>query len=255
MRPLTSRSAIIEEVAARGFSSNEDGFNIAYDWREEDVQTEGQFMGWWTFILEGHRQDTPEFPIVITDHGPGEGVQLGIIVNGVGAEMPVTFDALKRDQRFGDRFMQAKAELVKYKVLGHTMPADEEATLHPMLLDYFSKRVALELVPPGIDYWQRQHRTVTTTQTSEVASYPDAIASLEKLNTRLRCDCKDLWQELQFIVPGLPKRKIIHFPTSDLAHFPAVTPGEPTTLSPYESQPLETGTFGWDLALGVFPFP
>lgn len=254
MRPLMSRVSTIEEEKSRGFEPDNDGFNIAYDWQEEDVEVAGEFMGWWTFTPNEsqHAEDTPEFPIIISDHGPGEGVETGAIVSYVAAEMPTTFEALKEDINFGDRFLQAKAELIKYKILGQTIPPDQEANLHPMLLDYFAKRLALELIKPGIDYWSRQHRTITTTQTSEIASYPEIVKSLEKLELILRADCKELWQEVQFAVPGLPQRKVINFPTSDLAG--VLGAEQPVTISAAFTRPLQDHWWG-DFELGVFPFP
>lgn len=250
MRPLYSRVSLIDEENARALSDDPDGFNIAYDWCEEDVENEGEFMGWWNFTPKGEDfpQDTPEFPIIITDHGPGEGVETGIIVAGIAAEMPTTFGALKDDVRFGDRFMQAKAELIKYKVLGKTMPADQEINLHPMLLSYFSKRVALELIKPGIDFWSRQYKTITTTQTSEISSYPEIVKSLEKLDEMLRCDCEELWQEIQFLIPGLPQRKVAQLPISDLAGIP------PVTVRADYTRPLQT-EWWIEYELGIFPFP
>lgn len=254
MRPLTSRTPVISEATARGFSQTQStGANVAYDWQTTDVATEGEFMGWWTFTLPGseqHPQDTPEFPILISDHGPGQGTATGAIVDGVQAEMPITFEALRNDVVFGDRLVQRKAELIKFRVLGSTVPVDQEINYHPLLLDYFSKRVALELIKPGIDYWSRQHKTVTTTATSEIASYPDMIASLKALEERLRCACEDEWQEVQFLVPGLPQRRIVHLPTSDMAEKRPITPDYT------EGLPLQTGILvEWDMALGVFPFP
>jgi hypothetical protein len=255
MRLLLSRVPVIDEADARGFSTNQTtGANVAYDWEESDVEEEGEFMGWWTFTLIGESNpiDTPEFPITITSHGPGIGTQTGAIVDGVASEIPITFEALRNDIAFGDRFMQNKAELIKYKVLGTTVPPEQEAMYHPVLLDYFSKRVSLELIKPAIDYWSRQHKTVTTTGTSEVASYPDMIASLEKQKTYLIDACKMLWQEVQFLVPGLPQRRILHLPTSDMTGHREryITP------DPKKMLPLETGRWlEFDGALGVFPFP
>jgi hypothetical protein len=255
MRQIYSRLPVLDGVEARGFEPDPNGFNIAHDWITSEVEEEGEYMGWWSFTLpdENHPQETPEFPILITDHGPGEGTQTGAIVANVGAEIPVTFDALRNDPRFGDRFMQAKAELIKIRVLRQNCSPDEEKNFNPVLVTYFSKRVALELIPPGIDYWSRQHRTVTTTGTSEVASYPDMIASLTKLKATLYCDCAELWQELQFIVPGIIQVKPLHLPTTSIAGDPRAE--EPLTINPENTQPLETGGFGWDLSLGVFPFP
>lgn len=253
MRPLTSRVPTISEATARGFNQTAStGANVAYDWQTSDVAVEGEYMGWWTFTLVGetHPEDTPEFPILISDHGPGSGTQTGAIADGASAEMPVTFEALRNDVAFGDRLIQRKAELIKFKVLGTTVPVDQEINYHPVLLDYFSKRLALELIKPGVDYWSRQHKTVTTSGTSEVASYPDMIASLKMLEERLRCALMEEWQEVQFLVPGLPQRRIVHLPTSDMAE------KEPITPDYTEGLPLQTGILvEWDMALGVFPFP
>lgn len=255
MRQVYSRLPVLDGVEARGFTPDDNNFNIAHDWISPEVEEEGEFMAWWTFTLPGddHPEETPEFPVVVTDHGPGQGVQTGAIVEGVAAEIPTTFDALRNDSRFGDRFMQAKAELIKVRVLNKNCTPDEEKNFNPVLIMYFSKRVALELIPPAIDYWSRQHRTVTTTGTNEVASYPDMIASLKELKGQLYCSCSELWQELQFIVPGIVQRKPINLPRTNLSG--NARKEEPLTINPENMQPLETGGYGWDLQLGVFPFP
>jgi len=257
MRPLASRTPAIDKAAGVPLDPPDlDGNNVRYDWNlPSDMAVEGEFFAWWGFTLSGQtRQETPEFPLLISDHGPGLGTQTGAIVDGASMFMPITFAALQKDARYGDRALQRRAELVKMKVLGYTVPADQEEQFDLVLLDFLSKRVALELITPGIDFWSRQLRTATATQTAEVSSFPDMIASLKELRIRLADELTQDWREVQLMVPGTPNRKVVPMPASSLDLDPWYS--GPVTRNPQEMPPLRTGWVGWGFdGLGVFPFP
>ena len=245
------------------------GENVKVDLTSEDLKEEGENFAWWSFKSEGNEFQTPEFPVVISDHGPGLGVQTGAIVDGISDHMPITAEALKKSPSFGERRMQKIATLVQLRVLKEAVAPDQEIISYELpLLDYFSKRVALELCTPGIDYWARQHRTATTQGPTEITSFPDMIASLEKLRNRLVIELEENWRELEFFAPGIKQRKSVPMPASSLefyeqpeANGTMVRRAEPlgfVTKNPNEMQRLETGFWGtWDLfELGFFPgFP
>ena len=256
MRPLESREPVLSAAPADAIVPvNQNGNNVAYTWGNV---VEGEYMGWWTFTLPGAQpQDSPEFPIYVTDQGPGLATQTGVIVDGVAAYMPITLNALRQDDRFGDKWLQQQATVLEYRVLGYAVDPDQESTtMHPVLVDYMSKRLALGLVRAGIEYWSRQYRTVTTTQTSEVASYPDMIASLKDLRSSLIHDCAQEWRDLLLIVPGLPQRKVVPLPQSSIGNqWDRHHRVHPNTRDPREMPPLETGGWGWGLEWGVWPFP
>jgi hypothetical protein len=257
VRPLASRAASISNAAVAIYPTDTDGHNVRYDWQPSDILTlgEGDFMAWWTFTLpSSSAMDSPEFPLLITDHGPGTGTKTGAIVAGVTAFMPVTLSALQNDDRYGDLWLQQQAEVIKLRTMGTTVSPDSEQDLGVVFIDYLSKRLAFHLTTPGIEYWSRQWRTTTSTQTSEVASYPDMIASLRQLRQRLVHELAQEWRDLMAIQPGLAMRHVMPLP--------ATTLGDPTnphngyiSRNPRSNDPLYTGGRGFGLEYGVYPFP
>lgn len=255
VRVNSSRASLIDKAAGVALIPPDlSGNNVRYDWTPSDITTcgEGDFFAWWGFTLPGGptRQETPEFSILLSDHGPGLGTQTGAIVDGAQMYLPVTFTALRKDSRFGDRSLQHLAELLKMKILGYTVTPDAEDQFPLVLLDFLSKRLALDLIQPGIDFWSRQVRTATATQTAEVTSFPDMIASLTKLRSALAYQLTNDWRDVQVLVPGTPNRKVVPMPSSSLMGIPHVT------RNPQQTQVLMTGWIGWSFgSLGTFPFP
>lgn len=218
MRPLLSRTPVINAAPAVGLiPADSQGRNVRYDLQSSDVTLEGNFMGWWGYTLPSSQlAETPEFRILISDHGPGLGTPTGVVVDGLAEFMPITFSALRRDGRFGDRFLQKHADYVKRVVMGVVVSADAEQSYDPLLVEYLSKRTAQRLIAPAKDYWARQHRTVQTQGPSEMASYPDMLKALDDLAYRLRCELVDDWRQLQFLVPGLPQLRVEPMPASSV---------------------------------------
>ena len=268
MRAFFSRTPFVEGESAE-FVENIDGYNVVYELQEENVAEEGEYFAWWSFIEGGFEYQTLEFPITITDHGPGTGVETGAIVDGVSDHMPVTAEALKKSVSFGERRMQKIATLIQLRVLKTSVPPEEEIIKYELpLLDYFSKRVALELCTPGIEYWARQQKTSTKQGPTEIISYPDIIGTLEKLRNRLICELEENWREIEYFVPGIKQRKVVPMPGSSLEFYETPEPNgklirraEPlgfVTKNPNDMQRLETGFRGnYDLlTLGFWPaFP
>ena len=269
MRPLLSRNPVINgEKGSPIEPVDEEGNNVKYQWTEANVNEEGEFMAWWWFKKENNPFETPEFPITFSDHGPGTGVKTGGIADGAADHLPVTYERLRSDPTFGERRIQKYATLIQLRVLDTYCQPDEEITNYSLpLLDYFSKRLAFELVSPGIDYWGRQHKTITAQGPTEISSYPDMIQTLERLRERLRKELEQDWRDLRFFLPSLPQRKSIPMPASSVEFEEWTEPNgnlrrrhHPlgyTTMDPSLTQPLQTGYWGaFDpLTLGFFPFP
>ena len=251
MRPAVSRMPILNQnIGVMLNPPDLSGNNVRYDWQPSDIIAAGtgNFFGWWGFVIPGSDlAETPEFPIIIADHGPGLGTQTGAIADGALSYMPVTYTALQRDSRFGDRRIQNYANIVQTKVLGSTVSPDDEVNYELLLLDYLSKRLALELINPGIDFWSRQLKTSTSSQTSEVSSFPDMIASLKELRTNLIAQLASDWREVQLLVPTVTINKVVPMPTSSLSGYRHVT------RNPQTNNPLRTGEIGWGFEdLGLF---
>jgi hypothetical protein len=269
MRPLLSRVPTLDGESGEVIKPvNEEGNNVKYEWQEEDRAVEGEFMAWWGFFIGSSEHQTPEFPITISDHGPGTGVKTGAIADGVADHMPTTYEALRSDSSFGERRIQKIATLIQLRVLKSYVQPDEEISIYELpMLDYFSKRVALELCTPGIDYWGRQLRTQTAQNPTEISSFPDMIAALEKLRDRLVVELEENWRELQFFVPELKERKAVPLPASSFEFSERPEPNGNlrrlayprgfVTRDPYTTQPLVTGWIGEldSYELGFYPFP
>lgn len=268
MRAFFSREPYIDGITAEVID-NVSGENVGVDLSEEELSTEGEFFAWWGFKESGEEKQTPEFPIIVSDHGPGLGVQTGAIVDGVSDHMPITAEALKNSSSFGERRMQKIATLVQLRVLKESVSPDQEITTYELpLLDYFSKRVALELCTPGIDYWARQYKTATVISPNEVKSYPDMIQALEKLRDKLVIELEENWRELPYFYPELKQRKSVPMPASSLEFYECPEPNGVlkrrkiplgfVTKNPNDTPKLQTGwRDNYDLfTLGFWPaFP
>ena len=247
MRPLLSRTPVINGASASTISPPDaNGNNVYYQWQTADVAIEGRYMGWWGYELPTSTLiETPEFPIIITDHGPGFGTGTGVVVDGVAQFMPITFERLRQDNNFGDRFLQRAADYVKRIVLGTVVSPDLEALYDPALVDYLSKRTAVRLIAPAKDYWARQYRQVLTQGPSESATYPDMLMNLDNLCLRLSHELPADWRQLQFLVPGLPQLRVEPMPMSSLGD-PSLPANQPVTGNPQANPPARTGGPHWN---------
>lgn len=113
----------------------------------------------------------------------------GAIAERTRAVLPVTWDALVADPRFGDGLLQTAIDYAKENVTGEVVaPADESDTYPLIVIDYIAKMAALEIIPPGIDFWMNEAIAESATGTNEVHSF-EARAEI------LRETRKDLLEE------------------------------------------------------------
>lgn len=99
--------------------------------------------------------------------------------------LPYTWDALSREDAFGDALLQRNVDTVKEVVFGSVIPvADEDG--HPLrVLRWCGKKVALELIDPGIDMWMNQAFQISATGTAEIQTYEQRSEVLRKLREQL----------------------------------------------------------------------
>jgi hypothetical protein len=170
---------------------------VRYDWVPGDVDTEGEYLAWWKVIFStGDEQDSQEFIILIDTHSDGEATTHGEISYQTRQLLPLTWDALSKDERYGDRMLRNRVDYIKYKLFSTVVtPAAEASVYNPLLQDYVSKEVALQIIPAGIDYWMNQHTTRSSHGTQEAVSYPDRINALERLQEWLLNEVRTLRPE------------------------------------------------------------
>lgn len=118
----------------------------------------------------------------------------GAIAERVRAILPVTWDALSKDSRFGDALLQNTIDTIKEKTFGTTVSPSAESIYPLVVIDYVAKLAALELINPGTDYWRAEGPTsVGATGTNEQEVYVDPVATLKELRERLLAEVRAAW--------------------------------------------------------------
>jgi hypothetical protein len=122
--------------------------------------------------------------------------ELGAIALRARGIIPTTWDALARSDSFGEMQLQFRVDYVKSRLFGTVADAIREDQVYtPTELMLAAKKVVLDVIPAGADYWSNQAISITTTGTNETASYPDRIASLWRIHARLLAEVDELETE------------------------------------------------------------
>lgn len=154
----------------------------------------------------------------------------GLVARMVRSIMPITWNRLMSDARFGEGLIAQRIETVKFTWLSAAVAQQDETAYSPVLIDYIAKRVALSLIPAGIEYWMRQKTTKSATGTSETVSYPDTLNALKELAKRLSAEVE--------ILAGNPN--VVTSLTTP-GELPAITgDGDMITEDPFEWPPAFT---------------
>ena len=109
----------------------------------------------------------------------------GAIAERARGILPVTWDALLGDSRYGGGLMRQTIDTVKENVFGEVVAPDDEEQYPLLALDYAAKLVALELISPGIDFWMNEPTAVSATGTNENHTFIDRAAMLRLLRDDL----------------------------------------------------------------------
>src|SRR5947199_10804644 len=104
--------------------------------------------------------------------------------------LPVTWDALENDARYGDALLAAVLEIARETVLGKQSTEAEEDAMPRIVVDYVAKVAAIEIIPAGIDYWMSETVAVVTTGTNESETYTDRAAMLRLLRSDLLAETR-----------------------------------------------------------------
>lgn len=152
----------------------------------------------------------------------------GAIAERVQGILPVTWDALTRDPRYGDGLMRQTIDYVKDSVFGEVV-APEAESVYPMLtIDYAAKLAALEIIPAGIDFWMNEPISESATGTNENHSFTDRAAALRQLRADLLEQTRLLAPDIQGLL-GYRRVSGRAVPLMDTIDTPLLTP-DPTTF-------------------------
>lgn len=109
----------------------------------------------------------------------------GAIAERTRGILPITWDALMRDPRYGDALLQPVIDTAKESVFGSVMSVAAEDNQPLVVIDYVAKIAALELIPAGIDFWMNQSIAETTRGTNEVREFESRAQRLMELRKAL----------------------------------------------------------------------
>jgi hypothetical protein len=124
----------------------------------------------------------------------------GTIADATRGIIPITWDALSRAPQFGDGLLQAKIDLIKERVFGEVIEADDEDNFGLVVVDYCAKLVALDLITPGIDFWLAQPISESATGTNENHTYEERADELRELKKELLAETRALKPEIEALV-------------------------------------------------------
>jgi hypothetical protein len=161
---------------------------VQYDWSTGDTDTPGRYVFWWQVaVAPGIFQDSEEHELDILDHAPGQDVRTGAIAARMRYMLPVTLDGLVNHRSFGEDGVQMFVDQAKFALFATVVPAAYEASVYsPPVLDYAARLATMRIIPPAIDYWNEQPTSISTSGTSESASYADRQSALWKIYDKLR---------------------------------------------------------------------
>lgn len=110
---------------------------------------------------------------------------VGVIAERTRGILPVTWDALAGDPRYGESLLRQTIDFVKESVFGTVVPPTNETVYPMMAIDYAAKLAAIELCTPGIDFWMNEPIAESATGTNENHSFVDRGAALALLRRTL----------------------------------------------------------------------
>lgn len=120
---------------------------------------------------------------------------------------PVTWDALKEDERIGDSVLEARVSYAKNFVLGSEPSEEVQEGLNALVVEFVAKTAALEIINTAIDYWKEIAISIVTTGTHEQETYANRIDTLEKLVKRLLADLAKLEPIVAPLIPAIQERR------------------------------------------------
>jgi hypothetical protein len=128
----------------------------------------------------------------------------GAIADRVKGIIPVSWDALSRDTRFGEALLRTAIDTKKEEIFGTVVDPAIESTYPLIVINYVAKLAALDLLPAAIDLWRSEPITVSATGTNENTTYSDPVIALQALRTNLLEETRREWPLVKPLVNYSP---------------------------------------------------
>ena len=120
-------------------------------------------------------------------------------------ELPETWNALLEAPTFGDEALERRLNTLMYRAFGAVLTDEEQAILSPVLASFMGKRLALDIITPGIDYWSKQALSHSAGE-RESKAYKDRAEDLKELRKQILADTAAMLPEVEAELPARPKR-------------------------------------------------
>lgn len=138
--------------------------------------------------------------------------------------IPLTWDALENDDRYGDTLLATALDIARETVLGKQTSEAEEDILPRVVIDYVAKIAVIEIIPAGIDYWMSQTIAIVTTGTNESETYTDRAAMLRELRNDLLAETRGKANDIAGLVNYWPANSAAPRPAMDTINDLLLTP-------------------------------
>lgn len=173
---------------------------VNYEWGETDLDTAGEYFGWWEITGGDSLVESEEFLIIIAKHAPGFRTTVGPIYQAAKAIMPITWNRLEDSYSYGDKQLQNKIDVAKFSLYGTEMSVADEYNMDIRVVDYLAKVAVVSVIPAGKDYWASTSSSKVTTGTDEQVTYPDRINMLDELHQQLTQEIAAYRDEISAII-------------------------------------------------------
>jgi len=120
-------------------------------------------------------------------------------------ELPETWAALLAAPTFGEMALERRLDTLMYRVFGTVLDDAEQDALSPVFISYLGKRLALDLIIPGIDFWSKQALSLSAGE-RESKAFKDRAEDLKELRKLLLADSTEMLGEVEVELPQLPRR-------------------------------------------------
>lgn len=126
----------------------------------------------------------------------------GRIAQEVRDEIPETWEALRISSNFGQEALVRRLERVQNKLFNRVLSEEEVGELDSMVLEYVAKKTVIELIRPGVDYWNNQPITVSAGERAST-SYSERAKQLKDLGKDLLAETADMYVDISdLLTPG-----------------------------------------------------
>lgn len=159
----------------------------------------------------------------------------GMIAERTQGILPITWDALQKDARYGDAFLQVAIDTAKEDVTGTVVAPGIEDTEYGFLVrDFIAKKAVLLIIPAGVDFWMNQTIAETAEGTHEVTSFTDRAAQLQELYKLLFEEIKRMEDEIAEIL-GFQRASSVGLPSINTLDDEFLTPSHQEFPRPFRA--------------------